>query len=98
MIRSISRILFRLFRYVTELNVRELDTKKNPSHVDLTKSSTNDKHVNIRFELVRTAIKLDLYQEAYKLLESVLTLKQMRKAVFRTSHMMTYFELLAQVF
>ena len=80
------------------MNFRELDLKKNPFHVDLSKTSTNDRHVNLRFDLVKAAIQLELWNPAFRLLENVLTLKNMRKGVFRTSHMMIYFELLAQVF
>jgi len=72
-----------------------VDLKKNPSHVDLSKSGTNDRHVALRFDLVRAAIQLELWNPAFRLLENILTLKNMRKGVFRTSHMMTYFELLA---
>lgn len=84
-----------MLRFVTDLNVRDIDLKKNPSHVDLSKSSTNDKHVNIRFEIVQTAMALEMWQEALKLLETIIVLKNMRKGVFRTSYLLQFFDYLA---
>ena len=43
-------------KFVFDMNNREIDLKKNPWHVDLTKPSTNDKHVTIRFHLIKIAM------------------------------------------
>jgi translation initiation factor 3 subunit A len=71
------------FRFVLDLNVRDIDLKKNPSHVDLSKPLTNDKHVQIRFEVIKTAMELEMWNEAYKILETIKVLKTMRKGAFR---------------
>lgn len=81
-----------------DLNVRDIDLKKNPSHVDLSKPVTNDKHVQIRFEVIKTAMELEMWNEAYKILETIKVLKAMRKGGFRTSFMLSFYECLAKIF
>lgn len=71
-----------------DLNVRDVDLKKNPSHVDLSKTTTNDKHIIARFEVVKTAMALEMWQEAFKTLETIIVLKNMRKGAFRTSYLL----------
>lgn len=75
-------------KFVLDLNVRDIDLKKNPSHVDLSKPATNDKHVAARFEVVKTAMAIEMWAEAFKTLETILVLKQMRKGIFKTSNLM----------
>ncbi|CAD8151309.1 unnamed protein product [Paramecium octaurelia] len=85
-------------RFVLDLNERELDIKRNPTHVDLTKPATNDKHVNAIFEIVKTAMALDMQSEASKTLETVMVLKSMRRGNFKASYLMLYYDLLSQIF
>ncbi|CAD8162304.1 unnamed protein product [Paramecium pentaurelia] len=85
-------------RFVLDLNERELDIKRNPTHVDLTKPATNDKHVNAIFDIVKTAMALDMQSEASKTLETVKVLKSMRRGNFKASYLMLYYDLLSQIF
>jgi hypothetical protein len=39
--------------------------------------------VQIRFEVIKTAMELEMWNEAYKILETIKVLKTMRKGAFR---------------
>lgn len=81
-----------------DLNERELDTRRNPTHVDLSKPATNDKHVNAIFDIVKTAMALDMQSEAAKTIETVMVLKSMRRGNFKASYLMLYYDLLSKIF
>ncbi len=53
---ELQQLIDQVVKFVQELNIREVDLKKNPFHVDLSKTGTNDRHVNLRFDLVKAAI------------------------------------------
>lgn len=70
------------------LEHKDIDIRKNLSQVDLAKPATNDKHVLARFEIVKTAISLEMWIEAFKILESIMVLKQLRRGVFRQAYLL----------
>ncbi|CAD8061473.1 unnamed protein product [Paramecium primaurelia] len=64
----------------------------------LDKTSYYDKLVNAIFDIVKTAMALDMQSEASQTLETVMVLKSMRRGNFKASYLMPYYDLLSQIF
>ncbi|EGR27827.1 hypothetical protein IMG5_188540 [Ichthyophthirius multifiliis] len=97
---ELKRFLEHQHFFLTQLQQRDIDFNKNPNHISLYNSETRDYLIQIRLDCTRSALKQSLYSYAFRQLEDISILINLKKVQTPIKHkiMSAYYYYLSEVF